>query len=226
MPRGHLLFVAVGLILGYVLHHFLVAHNVTIGALILKARYPAIASEPTKPITVTDLVAPVYAGIQRHAALVMLGDSLTAVADWNALLPGVDVANRGIFGERSDDILKRSGAIAAMRPRCIALMMGANDGLENADRISANARSIILAVSPAHVILQSTLPVRGQSPDKVNAGLKAVCTGNCEFLDLVPSIAPAGQIPDGPDGIHLGPESYKRWRDELRPVVERALCVR
>ncbi len=36
----------------------------------------------------------------RHADIVMLGDSLTAEADWRELLPGRDVVNRGVAGRR------------------------------------------------------------------------------------------------------------------------------
>jgi hypothetical protein len=40
----------------------------------------------------------------RSPPVVMLGDSITAVADWNALLPSFHVANRGISGETTEDV--------------------------------------------------------------------------------------------------------------------------
>ena len=43
----------------------------------------------------------------------MLGDSITAAADWNALLPSFDVANRGTSGDTTEDVLGRIENIVA-----------------------------------------------------------------------------------------------------------------
>src|SRR5262249_25368365 len=63
----------------------------------------------------------------RSPAVVMLGDSITAWTDWNALLPSFDVANHGVSGDTTQGVLRRIDSIVAMHPRCIAVMIGIND---------------------------------------------------------------------------------------------------
>ena len=64
---------------------------------------------------------------QPHAAIVMLGNSITAGTNWNALLPTFDVANRGVPGDTAEGVLKRLDSIIAMQPQCVAVMRERGD---------------------------------------------------------------------------------------------------
>jgi lysophospholipase L1-like esterase len=83
----------------------------------------------------------------RGPAVVLLGDSITAGTDWNALLPSFDVANRGISSDTTDGVLGRIDKIVAMHPRCVALMIGINDLLsvkpKSVQQISENYTAIV-----------------------------------------------------------------------------------
>ena len=81
----------------------------------------------------------------RSPAVVMLGDSITAAADWNALLPSFDVANRGTSGDTTEDVLGRIENIVAMHPRCVAVMIGVNDLLKkrNVQQVLKNYAAIV-----------------------------------------------------------------------------------
>ena len=177
------------------------------------------------------LIAPVYAALPRHAALVMLGDSITAFTDWNALLPSFDVANRGIPGDTTEGVLKRIDSIIAMHPRCVAVMLGVND-LEagrSVQQILENYTAIVdrLSTSGTTVIVQSTLAT-SQSVARLNPSvidvdrsLGEMCrqSGRCLYLDLNSTLAPTGAIADTIDGLHIGPNSYKLWASALTPLL-------
>jgi hypothetical protein len=75
-----------GLGVGFYLHGVAASYGFSAQALI------GIGQKPEPPPLATDgffyrLLAPTYAALPRHAAVVMLGDSITALTDWNALLP-------------------------------------------------------------------------------------------------------------------------------------------
>jgi hypothetical protein len=63
----------------------------------------------------------------------MLGDSITTLTDWKALLPSFDVANRGIPGDTTKGVLERIDNIISMSPKCVAVMLVVNDLIEGRD---------------------------------------------------------------------------------------------
>src|SRR5262249_54073306 len=147
-----------GLGVGFYLHGVAASYGFSARALI--GRIIGHKSEPPAPATagsLYDLLAPTYAALPRHAAVVMLGDSITALTDWNALLPSFDVANRGIPGDTTEGVLERIDSIVAMHPRCVAVMLGINDLSEErsvqqvlknydaiVDRLNRNGSTVIL----------------------------------------------------------------------------------
>jgi lysophospholipase L1-like esterase len=181
--------------------------------------------------SVRALVGRVIGIKEPHAAVVMLGDSITARTDWNALLPTFDVANRGISGDTTEGVLKRLDSIIAMHPQCVAIMLGVNDLLigQSVQQISENYTAIVdrLSASGAIVIVQSTLAT-SQSFARLNASvidadrsLGEICrqSGRCLYLDLNSTVAPTGAIADTVDGVHIGPNSYKLWASALTPLL-------
>jgi hypothetical protein len=81
----------------------------------------------------------------RHADIVMLGDSLTAEADWRELLPGRDVVNRGVAGQTTDEVAARADEVLRLSPRVILLMAGTNDLMEGKtpDQIAASYAGVL-----------------------------------------------------------------------------------
>src|SRR4029077_15358646 len=150
-----------------------------------------------------------------HADVVMLGDSLTEVADWRAMLPDVDVANQGISGDTTTGLLLRLDLVRQARPRMVAIMIGVNDIQEGAAVASVfeRYRQVVetLAMPAACVLAQSTLfTARGAALNAsiadLDRRLATFCAaGNCTFLDVNAAIAPRGTLPPEAtiDGVHL-----------------------
>jgi lysophospholipase L1-like esterase len=161
----------------------------------------------------------------------MLGDSITALADWNTLLPSFDVTNRGKPRDTTAGVLGRLDDIVAMHPRCVAVMIGINDLLsvkrKGVQQILQNYIAIVdrLNTSGSTVIVQSILVTSDTSENAsvfdIDRALAEMCrqSGRCLYLDLNSTIASTGAIPDSRDGIHLGPNSYKIWADTLTPLL-------
>lgn len=212
-----------GLGVGFYLHAALAQRGLSVRALIGRM-FDLKSEEPPS----YRMIAPVYAALPRHAALVMLGDSITAFTDWNALLPSFDVANRGIPGDTTEGVLKRIDSIIAMHPQCVAVMLGVNDlqARRTVQQISENYTAIIdrLRASGTTVIVQSTLATSqyfawlNASVTDVNRSLDAMCrqSGRCLYLDLNSTVAP---ISDTIDGLHIGPNSYRLWASALIPLL-------
>lgn len=82
----------------------------------------------------------------KSAEVLMLGDSLTAHGEWNAMLGEPMVANRGIDGDTSAGVLARIGDDADFRGDTVVIWIGTNDVLQGgaaepvAERIMEAAR--------------------------------------------------------------------------------------
>jgi lysophospholipase L1-like esterase len=152
-----------GLGVGFYLHGVAASHGFS--ARVLIGHMIGLNSEPpASPMTAEfyRLLAPIYAALPRHAAVVMLGDSITEWTDWNALLlPSFDVANRGIRGDTTDGVLERIDSIIAIHPRCVAVMLGVNDLLakRSVQQLLQNYSAVVdrLSANGSTVIVQSTL---------------------------------------------------------------------
>lgn len=145
--------------------------------------------------------------------IIMLGDSHTEFATWPELTGCPGVANFGIAGNTSADIVARLPSVIAARPRAVLLMIGTNDllrGINPADTAS-NVTQIAqrLAAENVQVAIQAIPPILGQ--ENLVAALNA---------RMKPTIEPpftAGDIAH--DRIHLRPAGYAKWRDAVAPLI-------
>jgi hypothetical protein len=172
-------------------------------------------------------LAPLYATVPGHADLIMLGDSITWLADWNALLPGISVANRGIPGDTTRGVLSRLDAVLAIHAKCAALLIGVNDVLSGVptDLIAANYAAIVsrLRESGIFPIAEGYAPPTGEF-SKLDSGVRALnqtakelCgLGRCIYLDALANDTAPSTI----DGIHLLPQTYLIWAGALRPITQ------
>jgi len=164
--------------------------------------------------------------------IVMLGDSITAGGEWEAILPGARVLNRGIRGDQTDDLLRRLGDVTQGRPRKLFVLIGTNDignGVAQ-DRTVANLSSLLDRVahdSPGTAIyLQSVLPRDARYRTKIEALNARIAQLAAEralpFLDLYPSfVSPDGGIREELtyDGIHLSGTGYRKWQELVQQHV-------
>lgn len=174
----------------------------------------------------------------RHA-IVFLGNSITERAQWQELLPGRTIQNRGIGGDNSFGVLARLDSILLLQPSRIFLDIGINDigrGLP-LTVITNNYRRIIDRIKTASpgtkLFLQSVLPMNDSvltaaylknKKDSVLAlnrniiylakqyNLSYVDLHNDVFADSKGDLKRELTI----DGIHLRPAAYVLWVDYLK----------
>ncbi len=168
--------------------------------------------------------------------LLFLGDSLVEWGDWDELLPGHRVINRGRAGERVEELAARLPAELQAAPDAdhILIMSGTNNLLMD-DRffpqILATMLPRIRDLCPdAPVTLHSMTPMRldwfaGERIDKANRMLRRVAgdTG-CRYLDLAAAFADRCRPGIGScfldDNIHLSEHGYRVWARALRDHLE------
>src|SRR5262245_34317709 len=166
--------------------------------------------------------------------VVMVGDSLTAAAPWNEIFPKVQIANRGIDRDTTDNILLRMDTILSVSPKKALIMVGINDitGGASLDSVFQNYREIVKRLQQASVtvIIQSTLECsKDVCGDRVyqvrvlNKQLEDFAKrNNIVFLDINADLSsPSDGLLSNYsyDGIHLLASGYVKWSEKIRPYV-------
>lgn len=188
-----------------------------------KRRFPNAAVSPSDMIK-TDL----WKTFGETGEVVMIGDSHTDFAEWNAMFPGVGIVNRGVSGDTTRSILARLDTILSVSAAKAVVTIGTNDILRGYEQseIVTNYHAILdcLIESGLRVVVTST-PLTSKRPtnDRVNAlnaDLRAYCGGKrCTYVDLNAAIGADGLLSPvmTVDGIHLSGAGYARWAAALAP---------
>ena len=170
--------------------------------------------------------------------IVFLGNSITEQGEWQELIPGKHVINRGIGGDNSFGVLARLDEVTSSKPSTIFLLIGVNDlgrGLpipvivNNYKRIISYVRT---ATPKTTLYLQSILPLneevlkypylKGKNAlvKELNKELAKLATENgLTFIDLHPLFADEkGELKKELtlDGIHLRQAAYIPWANYLK----------
>ena len=185
-----------------------------------------------------------YLGMRREhlkmlgtrAEVVMLGDSLTELGEWQEMFPKVKIANRGISSDTTSGILERLDEVLVAQPRKVFLMAGINDlswggvdegvVLKNMGEITRRLK----AQGVEEVVLQATIfPGKNHGEElprkveRLNKGLvKLAAEQGMEFVDLNGVLAPDGFLKTDftMDGIHLNGKAYKVWAERLALLMK------
>lgn len=169
-------------------------------------------------------------------SIVMLGNSLTSRMDWNKLLNRHDVANRGIGSDITEGFVNRMNTVVGLKPQICFVEGGVNDLARNipVDEIIKNLRFIINTLKSESIIPVLTT-VTYVSRDYRKSGFfnrkvkrlnKALLflakQSHVYVIDLNPSLTDGRYLKKEhaeADGIHLKPDSYLIWRDEIINVL-------
>ena len=169
----------------------------------------------------------------RPGDVVMLGDSITEGANWEALFPLVRVHNHGIGGDDTAGVLRRLALVTDRRPGKVFLMIGTNDigkGVSSVGEIVDNVAAIVDQIrtdsSTTEVYVQSVLPRLRRRADQVgsvNRGIETVARdGGATWIDLR-SIFDRGDggmnLRLAPDSLHPNAEGYRRWAEFIAPFL-------
>lgn len=165
------------------------------------------------------------------AGLVMIGDSLTAEAEWAELLPEVKVHNRGVFSDTAAGVEARLDQICEHRYPTAFLMIGINDVLDGTDgsqfeqtynRVLGRLKDCTDAVIAAQLIVPAKTDALKAKTKEFNARIRRVAKSLAvETVDLNPLLAPDGALSPrfSNDGIHLTGEGYALWSSLLTPLI-------
>jgi lysophospholipase L1-like esterase len=164
--------------------------------------------------------------------VVLLGDSITQGGVWEELLPDLPVANRGINGDTTGDVLARLDDLRGA-PRAISLLIGTNDlhgsrGEREVAGIAARTGQIVAALrrTSPHI----PLVINGVTPrtelfteriSALNEHYRRIADEHaCVYLDTWPALAdPTGALRAEytRDHLHLTVHGYLAWAAALRP---------
>ncbi len=173
---------------------------------------------------------------QRPVKVVFVGDSITEGGLWNELFPGVEIANRGIGGNTTSDILVRMNQVFKLKPEKLFVMVGVNDlNMKLGPNVAiANYSEIFNLIDKnlpkTKVYIQSVLPVNDawEMTDnthipELNRALKSLADRRgYTYIDLHSAFSNTrGQLRANlsNDGIHLLGTGYELWRREIVKLV-------
>jgi acyl-CoA thioesterase I len=171
------------------------------------------------------------------------GDERSQYAYWLVKAhPSWQVLNRGVNGERSDQIRARFDRdVLAQRPDGVVIIAGVNDSYQGrpADRVTAELGAMYDRAAGAGlwIVAGSILPYNTATPDQnarmhaVNAWIAAEAARYKKFsvVDTRRAVAASGdhdRLAGSPDGLHPDIEGYRRMAEALAPAIERALAGR
>lgn len=171
--------------------------------------------------------------------IVFLGDSITFLEDWNVLFGVSDIANAGVSGNTTDDVLSRLDVAISAKPQKLFLMIGINDLLKGTDvpAVLANYEKIVKEIklrSPHTTIyIQSILPVNNdiskygtidsQKIIDLNKNLRSLADKNgMLFIDLYPYFCGSdNKLYEGyaKDGLHPNSHGYATWKQLIAAYI-------
>lgn len=174
-----------------------------------------------------------------NSDILFVGDSLTNYCDWNELLQNNNIKNRGIPGDRTQDLLDDINIILKDKPKKIFLMIGINDLSNGAkqDVALSNYRKIILRIKKSspntNLIIQSLLPINenilvetktnNKSIMEFNNSLKELAkNNNLKYIDLYSHFLKNNELDKSltVDGLHLNGKGYLVWKQIIQPNLQ------
>jgi lysophospholipase L1-like esterase len=172
--------------------------------------------------------------------IIFIGDSITQM--W--LTRGRDVwekyyAHRhaldfGVGADSTQHVLWRLDHmdVASFRPKVAVVMIGTNNTLNSPNEIAAGVKAVLAKTEQTfpgvRIVLMSILPnTRANAKmQAVNAITRTFADGrSVYYLDLAAQMTPEGDSWKGlgPDKLHLTPEGYELWAQELDPLLAKLL---
>ncbi len=169
------------------------------------------------------------------------GDRTSQYAFWlMEAHPEWDVMNRGVNGERSDQILSRFDRdVLALDPRAVVIIAGVNDVyqgrpaahvIEHLEDMYKRAQRASIAVVAGTIIPYNTAtPDQNARMHEINAWIRsrAETAPRVHFVDTRAAVAAphsADLLDDTPDQLHPSARGYRHMAEAIRPVLERVLA--
>ena len=169
------------------------------------------------------------------------GDRRSQYAFWlMEAHPEWEVLNRGVNGERSDQILARFDRdVLALQPRAVIVIAGVNDVyqgrtsahvIEHLDDMYKQAQRAAIDVVAGTIIPYNTAtPDQNARMHEVNRWIRSRADQHplVHFVDTRAAVAAphsADLLGDTPDQLHPSAAGYRHMAEAIRPVLERVLA--
>jgi lysophospholipase L1-like esterase len=152
------------------------------------------------------------------------------------------VFNRGVNGERSDEIRARFDRdVLGLRPDLVVLVAGVNDiyqgrspeeVVRELEAMYEAARAASLPVVAGTILpYDSATPAANARMRLVNDWIRAYAAAQphvavCDTRAAVAAPGHPDRLAATPDGLHPTPEGYRRMANALVPIIERILARR
>lgn len=168
------------------------------------------------------------------------GDETSQYAYW--LMkdhPGWEVLNRGVNGERSDQILSRfERDVVDARPKVVVIIAGVNDVYQGRPvahvtqqlqrMYDTAARAGIRVVAGSIIPYNTATPAQNARMSEINTWIRgrADADANIYFADTRAAVAAPGNpdsLVSSPDGLHPSADGYRQMATAIAPVLERIL---
>lgn len=163
------------------------------------------------------------------------GDEKSQYAYWLMRAhPEWEVLNRGVNGERSDEIRARFDEdVSAVQPRAVVIIAGVNDVyqgrgashvVEQLRWMYDRARSAgVLPVAGSIVPFNAATPGQNARMHEINEWIRHC---GVAFADTRAAVAADGNqdvLAETPDNLHPSPDGYRRMAEAIRSVLERLM---
>jgi lysophospholipase L1-like esterase len=156
--------------------------------------------------------------------------------------PEWEVLNRGVNGERSDQIRARfERDVIGNTPRLVVIIAGVNDVYQGrpASHVTSELGAMYERAKQAgiRVVAGTIIPYNTATPDQ-NARMREInewirtraeADPDIEFVDTREAAAAAGnpdRLFESPDGLHPSAAGYRRMADAVRKVLERVKSLK
>ncbi len=164
------------------------------------------------------------------------GDETSQYAYWLMQShPEWTVLNRGVNGERSDQIHARFDRdVVAAAPGVVVIIAGVNDVYQGRTPAHVTGELGLMYARAAQagirVVAGSIVPYNTATPEQ-NARMHAINEWirrrpGIAFVDTRAAVAAVGRpdiLFDSPDGLHPTAAGYRRMADAIRPILETVL---
>jgi lysophospholipase L1-like esterase len=155
--------------------------------------------------------------------------------------PDWRVLNRGVDGERSDEIRARfTRDVVQAEPDVVVILAGVNDVYQgrSAESVEGELEAMydLARAARISVVAGSIIPYNTATPEQ-NARMRAVNRwirdyadrhdGSVTFCDTRTAVAEPGQpdrLVSSPDDLHPSPDGYRLMADALEPAIRTALA--
>jgi acyl-CoA thioesterase-1 len=169
------------------------------------------------------------------------GDEQSQYAYWLVRArPEWEVLNRGVNGERSDEIARRfERDVIDLRPDVVVIIAGVNDVYQGrgVDDVTQNLRLMygraqdagVMVLAGTIVPYDTATPEQNRKMCEINAwiGCEAERDPNVAFVDTRRAVASPhdpDRLVSSPDALHPSVDGYRRMAEAIRSVLERILA--